>query len=489
MRCSRYGLLLLVPLALFSSQSLRILSSDLPLESQELDFVAPLPTHKKIRVTFPEGSESDLPATGDAVFLSKTIPKIRLSQEEVLKTYNASYNPVLDPSIYTPSNTSLLHIHLVFDITHSIGPQSKFLLDGLERSQYIQVTAITFVGKQIKTVQLERNHNSQPVVWMVDWGSLNRDCHALQRVLMSDESATTMPPKEIVLVDFSGSSRQVSCPKLNPQRIRLVKGNIVQHRYYNDPWIELGEITPNLGSFLSGGPVLHAPYVLRERFVEAIGNSTSNHPRPYDLERPIDVAFFWDLGDYSHYGKLRRSVSAIINSLHRRAKNDDSSSPIKTLIKTVGNDQVGMEAGNIQKDYIDQLLSAKIVVVAQRDEWEDHYRLMESLASGAMVMTDRMLAMPAGLENKTSIVVYDSAQSLKKLIRYYLHPNNNKKRLAIAKNGWKVVMGRHRAWHRVEEILFGRPLTHVDKPDIPPPTKRPRQKVKIIEEELFLTQP
>jgi hypothetical protein len=31
--------------------------------------------------------------------------------------------------------------------------------------------------------------------------------------------------------------------------------------------------------------------------------------------------------------------------------------------------------------------------------------------------------------------------------------------LAIAREGRRVAMSRHRSWHRIEEIIFGRPLT------------------------------
>jgi spore maturation protein CgeB len=62
------------------------------------------------------------------------------------------------------------------------------------------------------------------------------------------------------------------------------------------------------------------------------------------------------------------------------------------------------------------------------------YRLMESLASEALVMTDNMLAMPAGLVNKVNIIVYDSLQALKQIIRYYIHPNHRQERQRVAKS-------------------------------------------------------
>ena len=69
-----------------------------------------------------------------------------------------------------------------------------------------------------------------------------------------------------------------------------------------------------------------------------------------------------------------------------------------------------LQAGrrSVHSDYIQAMLNSKIVVVTQRDDWEDHYRLFEALVSGAMVMTDRMLSLPKGLENGVSIIEFQS---------------------------------------------------------------------------------
>jgi hypothetical protein len=134
-----------------------------------------------------------------------------------------------------------------------------------------------------------------------------------------------------------------------------------------------------------------------------------------------------------------------------------------------------MENNMIRIEYVQELIGTKIVVVAQRDEWEGHLRLLEALASGALVIADKALAMPNGLHDRKSIVLYDSALSLKEAIMYYLNPKNDKERLSIARRGWETAMGRHRSWHRVEEIIFGKPLTQVDRPFDLAPAKRKRR--------------
>jgi hypothetical protein len=119
-------------------------------------------------------------------------------------------------------------------------------------------------------------------------------------------------------------------------------------------------------------------------------------------------------------------------------------------------------------DYVAALMATQIVVVAQRDEWEDHYRLLEGMVAGAMVLTDTVLGLPAGLVHGESVILYTSAQDLRDKIHYYLDPAHAWERLAIAKQGRRIAMSRHRSWHHMEEIVFGRPLTmcsNIDQAD------------------------
>jgi spore maturation protein CgeB len=161
---------------------------------------------------------------------------------------------------------------------------------------------------------------------------------------------------------------------------------------------------------------------------------------------------------------------------------------IRTHVGVIGNNKDGMDQGNIQLDYVERLLNSKLVVVTQRDEWEDHLRLYDSLASGALVLTDHMHTLPAGFQNKTNILVYDSPQSLQRLISYYLDPRNSKKRKAIAQSGWKLAMSRHRSFHRIEQILFGEAMTLADSSSSlndPSPPKRAHPPTQVTNHEDF----
>jgi glycosyltransferase involved in cell wall biosynthesis len=170
------------------------------------------------------------------------------------------------------------------------------------------------------------------------------------------------------------------------------------------------------------------------------------------IEREVDVSHFWPsdgVGVGQVESALRHRVSAIIQKMGEKDN-------IKVYVGLAG-DAARTGRRGVKSAYIEGLLNTKIVIVTQRDRWEDHYRLFEALATGPLVITDRMLSLPQGLQNGTSVIECTSAEDLRSKILYYLaHP---KERLAIAKRGRSVAMTRHRTWHRIEEIIFGSPLT------------------------------
>lgn len=433
-----------------------------------------------------------------------------------LQSYNAALHPIIedylsyvalvdkeeedgtsskDKKRTKKSTPPKVQVHFAVDVGSSVDPQSKFILDGLERSHYIEVVGITFVSRlTVKTVKVHEINYQQPLIWVVDWGSMDRDCHVLDRILRQQpeqqpnaQNGHLNDRNQLVLIDYSGSARQTTCSINNQltipkERIRLVKRNIVQNRHYDltQHEIHLGEVIPNQG-LSPESPVLHAPMVLREVFVAGV-QSIDSQPA-YRKTKSIDVAMFWDAGFNTHYGFLRRDVSLAVEAMHGSMAG--SSKSIQALVQLVGNDDDGMEVGNVQGEYVRQLLSAKIVICAGRDEWEDQYRLMESLASGALVMTDRMLTLPEGLQNKTNILIFEDIPKLEQLIRYYLNPKNEAKRRTIAKNGWILAMSRHRSWHRMEELFFGRPLTLVDQPYEQAPTKVRHSSADLVTSETF----
>ena len=454
---------------------------------------------------------------------------------DLMSLYNASNAPVI-----LDGWNRTVQVHLIVDVTSSlveVDHASKVLLSAVERSEYTQLMAVTMVKPSIDTLEIFPRKPDLPLLFLIDWGSMDRDCHRLQLVLeqLRNENQLALKNRQLekelmlenlqqvvskknktaitittsqgltekeepyfLLMDSSGSARQTGCNYLfqstsndnektivsyahtnDMNRIRLAKRNIVQNRYYDRARMEIhvGELSPNQWDDTPqeyNRPVLHSPFPLRESFVMGIHNITRGKPVvSKDSERDIDACHFWKSGDYSHYGFYRRDIAKVVKTLHGSTLYDKAGSTMKSRVGIVYNEgeKEGMLAGQVQFDYIEEILQCKIVVITQRDEWEDHYRLMESLASGALVMTDSMVALPEGLVDKVNIVVYDSPKMLKELIKYYLKPENKNKRKKRASRGYNLVMGRHRDWHRLETLLFGRPLTYVDRPDGRAPPK------------------
>jgi hypothetical protein len=207
-------------------------------------------------------------------------------------------------------------------------------------------------------------------------------------------------------------------------------------------------------------PVLvkHVPYAVRTDFVDEIANILASHYNitgyPHDswnladLNRPLDVAHFWPVSPTNHGGStLRDTVSRTIYNL-----TTSGSANITAFVGLTGEaSEVGRQ--KVQTKYVRSLLQHKIVVVSQRDRWEDHYRLMETLACGPLVLTDPMLSLPKGLSEDDSVIFYHNMTDLRHKILFYL--KNDTERIRIAQKGWKEAMSRHRSWHVAEDVLLG----------------------------------
>lgn len=110
----------------------------------------------------------------------------------------------------------------------------------------------------------------------------------------------------------------------------------------------------------------------------------------------------------------------------------------------------------VSSTYAKALLDHKIVVVAQRDHWEDHLRLMEALMSGSLVMSDPITHLPAGLIVNENIVIYNSMEELVNKVLYYLRDDKGvQERLRISKAGRLLALNDHRGNHRLERLMLG----------------------------------
>ncbi|KAL3936527.1 MAG: hypothetical protein SGBAC_008170 [Bacillariaceae sp.] len=177
------------------------------------------------------------------------------------------------------------------------------------------------------------------------------------------------------------------------------------------------------------------------------------HPIERLWNRTVDIAHYWPSDGKSGIGRFQKQLRDKVS----RVLEQELGASHQVFCGVTGTaDRKGRRKP--QAAYIQHMLTTKIVVVTQRDEWEGHYRLYEALISGAMVMSDQMLIGPRlGLVNGTSIVEFNSAASLVSLAEYYL--TNEKERQTIAARGRQVAMSQHRSWHRMEEIVLGSIVT------------------------------
>lgn len=238
---------------------------------------------------------------------------------------------------------------------------------------------------------------------------------------------------------------------------RYFKRSVILHRSWNETlqWVDTGyHINSKNRLFLPDQ--IHTPLVVRSDIVEAMHNYLKIRGRSLSddiasLPRPIDVIHLWPLGNssevYQGYSNLRTIVSQIVVDLSKQHPD------WKTVVGIVGKARY-LGRQKVSRLLIQVMLTSKIHVVSQRDQWEDHYRLMEALASGALVLTDRMLSLPEGLKNGTSLIEYSNSAELREYIQFYI--DHEKDRLSIAREGRFIAMSKHRSWHRMEEVLFGR---------------------------------
>ena len=248
------------------------------------------------------------------------------------------------------------------------------------------------------------------------------------------------------------------------------------------------------------------PGHVTEAFVQQVRHIGVDNP-----DRPLDVVHYWQSSEQIetslYYTQLRQRVTRQLNhtQMHLATTSSSLSSSSAKFVDRVGianedtdlwieldvsssgdleaEEQQQQQEGYVENDskeltvttlHIALLASTKIVVVTQNDEWEDNdNRLMEALASGALVLADRMLAPPAGLKDRTNIVWFDTPDELDRLVQYYLR--EDEKRETVARHGVQWALGRHRPWHVLEWLLIGKAWTRADKGyDVAAPPKRER---------------
>ncbi|KAL7576689.1 hypothetical protein ACA910_005614 [Epithemia clementina (nom. ined.)] len=343
-------------------------------------------------------------------------------------------------------------------------------LDGIEQSPYLQLITDWRKAQPDATWIVDVTKDGNEAIQMITTVAQERKSYHTSNYNFKDW--------RIVLVDYG----DFALPKrfwlnalavlaragLEPKNIDIYIRSIAKGRKWNEEtqWIEVGT---KLDASLAL-PYHHAPFTVRTDTIQQLQAYLRGLPHPLELsgpmeqslERAVDVTHLWPADQNGNQnnnngqkvgnaqsGRLRFRVSQWIQTWGVQHG-------WKAMVGLAGVQTA--HRGRLQAAsmaYLAALTGTKIMVVTQRDPYEDHYRLMEALAaSGACVFSDYMHGLPAGLENGTSIIVFTSPQELQSLIVYYLHPNHQAERLEIARRGREVAMTRHRSWHRMEEMVF-----------------------------------
>lgn len=330
------------------------------------------------------------------------------------------------------------------------------LFDGINQSPRLRFTS-------------DKSNFADNVVWVMDLlaaRDISDDwCTDLYDKIVESQqereevgAPTTWP---IALVDNRDNPIVSSCTEIGEavgdSNVRYSFRSLVKDRLRppDAPWIQLGHVLDPT-TFSSRYHYQHRPIGVRTDTVASVAaflQETYERKLCHsieELDRPVDVSYFWEFTNYTRKdASLRDQVFEILRDMDRTTN--------WTMV--VGLRGPGARQGRkkVSSAYVEAMLQSKIVVVAQRDEWEDHYRLFEAIVAGSLVFTDKMLSLPRGLKDGTSVVEYTSADDLRTKIAYYLR--RPERRLQIAKAGRRVAMSRHRSWHHMEEIVFGAPVT------------------------------
>ena len=95
---------------------------------------------------------------------------------------------------------------------------------------------------------------------------------------------------------------------------------------------------------------------------------------------------------------------------------------------------------SVQAAYVRALARSRIVVTCSPDEWEGDSRLGEALASGALVLSDTLVAPPAGLQHGRHLLFYSSTAHMLRLAAWALR--RPERAAAIAREGAAYVAAR-----------------------------------------------
>ena len=341
--------------------------------------------------------------------------------------------------------------------------------DGFQRSSYFQYLGSTVVPdctlQPNFTIHESFSENgSREEVWVIDmrrmiYGQVYTIPHQLLHLL---QLPAQKPPVKIVFIDYRDRMPKMKfCTKIMEKialfmgqgNMRYVLQQIVRNRYWDEH-----KLFPQQGKLRSleretcfGGPIVTIPYTVRTEYIVPDIDFSTSH-------RPVHVAHFWNYSTDCGHCELRNHVTRLVESLSGSSLDIDIRGKTETIfaLGALVSETGSKGRTTLNQRYLNSLKEARIVVVAQRDSWEDHYRFFEAIIGGALVMTDPMLSLPEGFEDGVNVILYWTLDDLREKILYYLDPAHERERLRIAKAGWTLALLHHQPLHWMERVFLGR---------------------------------
>lgn len=147
------------------------------------------------------------------------------------------------------------------------------------------------------------------------------------------------------------------------------------------------------------------------------------YPKQEKFTKQFDVCFIGHVNSVNREQALDRLFGEFPNFDYGQALFEDAA-------KRVGNSKIGFN-------------------IAMKDDI--NMRCFETMATGTMLLTDRISHIEELFEDKKHLVLYDSFDDMVEKAKYYLAHDDEREKIAQA--GYEEVMAKHTIQHRVDTIL------------------------------------
>jgi Glycosyl transferases group 1 len=407
---------------------------------------------------------------GNSTFIpNQYIPQSTLSTwkfdyygpDQAIQDYNPDNHPIF-------TGTQTINVRLFTEVfggqTSPMNECKHILYDGLSKSDVIKLQGVTYtLANKCKKDNWNESWKDDDL-WVLDSHHILESCDIIFDWMQQTLTARNNKKWKILAVDYGDAHDKVyECEKLAKAAegwYFVAKRSIEVGREWDE-----GLQFPRRGSLTksTSKSIMHSPYPARTDVAREIANVVTkkglSSPVDVNLLRDLDVSHFYarqtNVGTKAYFDNLRNGINSILRFMDGMVLGNNRK--LTTFCGLAGKDKK-LGRNVVSPEYINTMLRSKIIVVAQRDAWSDHYRLMEALSSGAMILADETLILPRGLRHGESLIMFHSYSDLREKLLYYLQ--HDEERLLVAKKGWDIAMGYHRSWHAMESLIFGHPITN-----------------------------